>query len=248
MLFWLAFALLTDSSFVTKVSSGVGLWYRIVFARCRFGLAALLLTFDVALNNSLGICGLIAALLVLVAEDAGETIGMFDLSGLLIDRVVGMLGVATISIGVTSLAMVVGVVTLTGVLTAGVTTVEARIPDAFKGLLLLRGVCFVRGDDAFGEAALTGVVDEGVSIVRGTVSFVSFDGSEEVFGFGGVCVGVEAIIDISGGVISIPVEIIDGETIGLSTASMTSFCDCGNCSVNFLGVSIVGLALAWLFR
>lgn len=190
---------------------------------------------------SLGICGFIAALLVSVADNADETIsggddccfGMFDLSRLVIVRVevVGMdcFAVASscdvfkenaLTIGVTNLGIVAGV-TLASVLTrGGVTTVGAGItgetPAAFKGLLLLRGVCFVRGDDAFGDA-LTGVVDDGVSIVRGTVSFVSFNCSEDVFGFGEVCVGAEALIDISGGLISITVEIIDGDMICLST-------------------------------
>lgn len=119
---------------------------------------------------------------------------------------------------VTSLGIVAGV------LAGGETTVGAGItgetPDAFKGLLFLRGVCFVRGDDAFGDA-LTGVVDDNVSKVRGTVSFVSFNGSEDVFGFGEVCEEAEALIDISGGLISTTVDRFDGDAIGLSTA-----CDC----------------------
>lgn len=164
-----------------------------------------------ALDDSLGICGLIASLLVSVSDDDAGTIsgaadccfGMFDLSGILVIVTVGVVGldffcVATMSvdnfkdnvptIGVTILGMLGGG-TLVGVLTRGGTTVGAgkpgETPDAFKGLLLFRGVCFVRGDDAFGDA-LTGVVDDGVSIVRGSVSVVSFDNSEEVFGFGEV--------------------------------------------------------------
>lgn len=222
------------------------------------------MTDGVTFDDSLVTCGLIAALLVLGAGDADETIGgatdccfgMFDLSEFVRVGVVGLdfCGVATISgddfkvhapTGVSSLGIVVpaGGVILIGVLTRGATTGEAA-PDAFKGLLLLRGVCFVRGDDAFGDV-LTGVTDDSVSIVRGTVSFVSFDGSGDVFGFGEVCVGVETLIDISGGAKSITVELTNGDTIGLST-------DCSATSrsfvVDFLGVSMVGLALAWLSR